>query len=34
MQTRGRRSNVNHPSEAQQQFKIPLPRTTTGLKLK
>jgi heme-degrading monooxygenase HmoA len=34
MQTQGRRSNVNHSSEAQQRFEIPLPRTTTGLKLK
>ena len=34
MQTQGRRSNVNHPSEAQQRFEIPVPRTTTGLKLK
>jgi heme-degrading monooxygenase HmoA len=34
MRTQGRRSNVNHPSEAQQRFEIPVPRTTTGLKLK
>ena len=34
MQTQGRRSNVNHPSEAQQRFEIPVPRTTAGLKLK
>jgi hypothetical protein len=34
MQTEGRRSKVNHPSEAQQRFEIPVPRTTAELKLK
>jgi hypothetical protein len=34
MQAQGRRSKVNHPSEAQQRFEIPAPRTTAELKLK
>ena len=34
MQTQGRRSRVNHPSEGQQRFEIPMPRTTAELKLK
>jgi hypothetical protein len=34
MQAQGRRSKVNHPSEAQQRFEIPVPRTTAELKLK
>jgi heme-degrading monooxygenase HmoA len=34
MQTQGRRSKVNHPSEGQQRFEIPVPRTTAELKLK
>ena len=34
MQQEGRRSKVNHPSEAQRRFEIPEPRRTTELKFK
>ncbi len=34
MQNEGRRSKVDHPSEAQVRFEIPRPRTTVALKLK
>jgi len=34
MQNEGRRSKVNHPSEAQERFEIPQPRTTAELNLK
>src|SRR6266851_3375888 len=34
MQKEGRRSKVNHPSEAQERFEIPQPRTTAELRLK
>ena len=34
MQNEGRRSKVDHPSEAQERFEIPQPRTTVALKLK
>jgi hypothetical protein len=34
MRAEGRRSKVNHPSDAQQRFEIPVPRTTAELKLK
>jgi hypothetical protein len=34
MLAEGRRSKVNHPSDAQLRFEIPVPRTTADLKLK
>jgi hypothetical protein len=34
MQQEGRRSKVNHPSEAQSRFEIPEPRTTAQLRFK
>jgi hypothetical protein len=34
MQREGRRSKVNHPSDAQRRFEFPEPRTTTALKFK
>lgn len=34
MQQEGRRSKVNHPSEAQIRFEIPEPRTTAQLRFK
>jgi hypothetical protein len=34
LQQEGRRSKVNHPSEAQSRFEIPEPRTTAQLRFK
>jgi hypothetical protein len=34
MQQEGRRSKVNHPSEAQRRFEIPAPRRTAELKFR
>jgi hypothetical protein len=34
LQQEGRRSRVNHPSEAQRRFEIPEPRTTAQLRFR